>query len=86
MKVKVIRTFTDKYTKENYKKNAVIDLTKERFEEVNSTSFGLLVEKIEQAKALSDLTVKELKEKAKDEGLENYSDLKKDELIALLEK
>lgn len=40
-------------------------------------------EEIEE-KELNDLTVKELREMAKDRGLEGYSDLKKDTLIELL--
>lgn len=35
---------------------------------------------------LNDYTVKELKEIAQEKGLEGYSDLKKDELIQLLEQ
>ena len=40
----------------------------------------------EVAKNLEDLSVDELKEKAKKAGLENYSKLKKAELIELLSK
>ena len=43
MKAKVIDTFRDKYTKENYKKGQVIEVSKRRFEEMNSTAFGVLV-------------------------------------------
>lgn len=34
MKVKVIRNFTDKYTKEQYFKGGVLDITKERYAEI----------------------------------------------------
>lgn len=48
MKAKVIDTFRDKYTKENYKKGQVIEVSKRRFEEMNSTAFGVLVEAVSE--------------------------------------
>ncbi|SHI90192.1 Rho termination factor, N-terminal domain [Clostridium amylolyticum] len=44
---------------------------------------GYEVTKEEQR--IEELTVKELKELAKDKGIEGYSDMKKDELIKVLE-
>lgn len=50
MKAKVIDGFRDKHTKETYKKGQIIDVTKERFEEINSTAFGVLVEEVTELK------------------------------------
>lgn len=50
MKVKVLKEFKDKYTKELYKKGKTIEVAKERYEEINSTSHGKLVEEIKPKK------------------------------------
>ena len=34
MKVKVVSVFTDKYTRETYKANQVIEVSKERYKEI----------------------------------------------------
>ncbi len=46
MKAKVLQKFEDKYTKEIYKVNDVIDITEERFEEI--LTVGKFVERIEE--------------------------------------
>lgn len=46
MKVKVLKLFGD--GKRLYEVNQVIEITKERYEEFNSTSHGLLVEEIKE--------------------------------------
>lgn len=46
MKVRVIKTFRDKNTRKIHKAEDEITVSKERFEEINSTSFGILVEEI----------------------------------------
>jgi len=51
MQVKVLRPFRDKYTKALYRKGQKITVSKERFEEINSTALGVLVEEIKEAKA-----------------------------------
>lgn len=50
MKVRVVKKFRDKYTKELYKKGQIIEVSNERYEEINSTAHGILVEKIEEKK------------------------------------
>ncbi|MGB4007566.1 MAG: hypothetical protein WBL79_03110 [Bacillota bacterium] len=50
MKAKVLEAFRDKHTKENYEVDQVITVTKERFEEMNSTALGVLVEEIKEPK------------------------------------
>ncbi len=50
MKVKVLRTFRNKYSKKIHKKGDTIDISKKRFEEINSAASGVLVEKIEDKK------------------------------------
>jgi len=47
MKVKVIKDFRDKYTKKLHKTGEELEITKERYEEINSTAHGILVEKVE---------------------------------------
>lgn len=53
MKVKVIKDFVDKHTKDLHKVNDILTVSKERFEEINSTSHGAFVE------AISDTDVKQ---------------------------
>lgn len=46
MKAKVIKPFKDKYTKVRYNEGELLTVTKERFEEMNSTALGILVEEV----------------------------------------
>lgn len=46
MKVRVIRPFRDRYTKVIYQEGQEIEVTKERFEEINSAAFGSFVEAV----------------------------------------
>jgi hypothetical protein len=50
LKVKVIKGFTD--LKENIKRkpNDIFEVTQERYDEINSTKYGKLVEKIVEKK------------------------------------
>lgn len=48
MKVKVLRTFKDLKGKAIRKKDEVFDVDKKRFQEINSTSHGKLVEIVEE--------------------------------------
>ena len=48
MKVRVTKSFIDRYTKEAYKVGAELELTDKRFAEINAVSSGL-VEAIEEA-------------------------------------
>lgn len=50
MIVKVLRQFRDKYTKEIYQKGQKIEVSDERYEEINSTNHGALVEQIDKPK------------------------------------
>lgn len=47
--------------------------------------YKVIKEDAEEDNILEELTVKELKELAKDKGIEGYSDMKKEELIKALE-
>lgn len=51
MVVKVLRQFRDKYTKEIYRKGQKIEVSDERYEEINSTNHGALVEQVNKSKA-----------------------------------
>lgn len=49
MKVKVIREFIDlKSNKKRRKPGEVFEVTKQRFEELNKTSFGKVVEEVKE--------------------------------------
>lgn len=63
MKVKVVRQFIDRHSKTLHRKGDEIEVTAERFEEINSTSRGLIVEKIEEVAEIEK--VKEVKDKKK---------------------
>lgn len=88
MKVKVLRNFRDKYTKKLYKKGQIIDVTNERYEEINSTAHGVLVKAIEEINAepgqkvnFEDMTKKEIIEYAKSKGVELNTRMTKVEMI-----
>ena len=95
MKVKAIRRFRDKYTKELYKKGQILEVSNERYEEINSTAHGVLVEAIEQdggwkdyaekypltEEWLSSMTKMELVEYAKSKGVELNTRMTKAEMI-----
>jgi len=84
MKVKVLRKFRDKYTKEIYETGQIIDITHERYEEINSTAHGILVEPI--AVDLENMTKAELLEYAEAKGIEGLNNrMTKAEIIAALE-
>lgn len=79
MKVKVIKQFKDKYTKVLHRETEIIEITKERFEEINSTSFGVLVEEV--SINLEDMTKKELVAYAKEKDIELDMKMTKKEMI-----
>ena len=80
MKVKVVRRFRDKYTKKLYKKGQIIEVTNERYEEINSTAHGILVEKLDEID-LGSMTKKELVEYAKNKGIELDMRMTKAEML-----
>jgi len=81
MKVKVLRKFRDKYTKEIYETGQIIDITHERYEEINSTAHGVLVQSVEKKINLEDMTKKEIIEYAKSKGVELNTRMTKAEMI-----
>ena len=84
MKVKVVRRFRDKYTKQVYDKGQIIEVTNERYEEINSTAHGILVEPIPVD--LENMTKAELLEYAEVKGIEGLNNrMTKAEIIAALE-
>ncbi|HWQ30457.1 MAG TPA: hypothetical protein VN549_05650 [Negativicutes bacterium] len=48
MKAEVIKSYTDKETKVLHKVGEVITVTKERFEEINSTALGPFVKEVKK--------------------------------------
>ncbi len=80
MKVRVLRRFRDKYTKKIYGIGEIIEVTNERYEEINSTAHGILVEKLDEID-LGSMTKKELVEYAKNKGIELDMRMTKAEMI-----
>ena len=80
MKVKVLRRFKDKYTKQVYDKGQIIEVSNERYEEINSTAHGILVEKLDEID-LGSMTKKELVEYAKNKGIELDMRMTKAEML-----
>jgi len=80
LNVKVLRKFRDKYTKEVYEKGDIIEVTNERYEEINSTAHGVLVEKIQEVD-FESMTKKELVEYAKEKGIDLDMKMTKAEMI-----
>ena len=84
MKVKVLRKFRDKYTKQIYDKGQIIEVSNERYEEINSTAHGILVQAI--TVDLENMTKAELLEYADAKGIEGLNNrMTKAEIIAALE-
>lgn len=50
MRVKILKSFKDKYTRTLRIVNTEIEVSKERYEEINSTSLGILAEEIVEKK------------------------------------
>jgi hypothetical protein len=80
LRVKILRKFRDKYTKEVYEKGDIIEVTNERYEEINSTAHGILVEKLDEID-LGSMTKKELIEYAKNKGIELDMRMTKAEIL-----
>ena len=80
MKARVLRRFKDKYTKKIYEKGDIIEVDNERYEEINSTAHGILVEKLDEID-LGSMTKKELVEYAKNKGIELNMRMTKAEML-----
>ena len=80
MRVKVLKRFKDKYTKKIYEIGEIIEVTNERYEEINSTAHGILVKKVEEIN-FESMTKKELVEYAKNKGIELNMKKTKEEMI-----
>jgi len=80
MKVKVLRRFKDKYTKQVYDKGRIIEVTNERYEEINSTTHGILVEKLDEID-LGSMTKKEIIKYAEKKGIELNPRMTKADMI-----
>ncbi len=81
MKVKVLRKFRDKYTKQVYDKGRIIEVANERYEEINSTAHGILVQAIEEEINLEDMTKKEIIKYAEKKGIELNPRMTKADMI-----
>jgi len=54
MKVKTLKTFRDLKDKKIRRKGEIFEVTKKRFEEINSTKHGALVEEVKQKEMKKD--------------------------------
>lgn len=54
MKAKVKRNFVNKYSKNLHEKGDILEISEKRFEEINSTKYGILVEKVKEPKKVGD--------------------------------
>jgi len=81
LKAKVLRKFKDKHTKKICKKGEIIEVNKERFEEINSTSHGVLVEEVEGSVNYEEMTKKEIVKHAKEKGIELNMRMTKEEMV-----
>ena len=80
MKVKVLKKFIDKHTKVLHTKGKEIEITKERYEEINSTSFGILVEEIKNTD-FNVLTKAELVKYCKENNIDINEKAKKEDIL-----
>ena len=99
MKVKILKKFIDKKTKEIRHKGDIVEYSEERFQEIYNADRNL-VEKFNEEKEeatdtedvmcdiaqLKKKTKEELLELATQQGIEVNESMKKDELIAALSK
>jgi len=60
MKVKVLKRFRDKDTNLLHGKGNEIEITKKRYEEINSTSFGVILEELESDGAIDYIALKKM--------------------------
>ena len=91
MRVEVLRSFVDKETKEVVHKGTIIEnMTEERFNEImEATAYVKKIDDKEEVKTpkkrnLSEMTVKELREIAKEKEIPDYHDMNKEELLNAL--
>jgi hypothetical protein len=52
LKAKVKRNFIDKYSKNLHEKGDILDISKKRLEEINSTKHGVLAEEVKEKNLL----------------------------------
>lgn len=89
MKVRVLRVFKDKHKNCRYSVNQIIEVSPKRYEEINSTSFGLLVEEIEEdvmeesnhGVNFEDMTKAQLIDYCNKNNIQGVNRMKKDEII-----
>lgn len=77
MKATVLKVYRDKITKKVHKVGQELEITKERYEEINSTAFGVFLEEIvEVNENPDDIAVEENKEEATEEPTEEPKETK----------
>lgn len=83
MKVKVLSKFKDAETKEIRNKGDIFECSEERYKRI--VAVGKYVEPVDNPVGdIAQMNIKELKELAKEKGIENYAKLSKEELLDAL--
>lgn len=87
MKIKVLKSFADKHTKESYEVGQIVELTKERYAEIKRTaSFNIQFEEVEDVN-LESLNKEDLVKHAKEEKeIDLDMDMTKKEMIEKIEE
>ena len=92
MKAKVLKTFRDKDTDLLHRKGTKIEVTNKRYEEINSTSFGILIEEITEDGEIDYIALEKMNKEsivkyAKEvKDIELNMNMTKAEMIELLEE
>ena len=81
MKATVVSKFRDKYSKDIYEEGEIIEVSKERFVEINSTPYGVLVEEMKKGLDYDEMTKKEIVEHAEEKGIELNMRMTKEEMV-----
>lgn len=86
MKIRVLKPFKDKHTKEIYEVGQEVEVTEERYAEIKRTaSFNVRFEEVEEID-LNNLTKEEIIEYAKESEIELDMEMTKKDMIKKLDE
>lgn len=87
MKLKVKEVFKDKYTDKVYNKDEIIEVSEERGQELLKSPYVEEVKEVEEVKTdYSKIKKEDLIKIATEKGIEVSEDLKKEEIVTLIEQ
>lgn len=70
IKVEVLRTFRNKYSKSLHKAGDLLDISEKRLEEINSAGYGQLVREVEEPQKEPELEEEQQEEQEQEEEQE----------------